>query len=195
MMEVLMETIDVRNLACPEPVIRTKKALESSTDGKLTVLVNSTEANENVQRFARSQGCEVKAAEKDGMFTLVIQKTQPAAEIKPESAPLLFITSDQLGVGDEALGQLLMASFLNTLPEAKNQPAKMLFINRGVMLTTEGSRVLDSLLELEQKGVQIFSCGACLNHYQLKEKLKVGKVTNMYDTVDSLLGAEKVVRI
>jgi selenium metabolism protein YedF len=90
---------------------------------------------------------------------------------------------------------LLIASFINTLPEAGSKPAKILFINRGVMLTTEGSRVLDSLQKMEQAGVQIFSCGTCLNHYHLKEKLKVGKVTNMYDTVDSLLAAEKVIRI
>lgn len=106
-----------------------------------------------------------------------------------------MITSDQLGTGDEALGQLLITSFINTLPESKNKPSRMLFINRGVMLTTEGSRVLDTLMQLEAEGISIYSCGTCLNHYQLKEKLKVGSVTNMYDTVESLLGAEKVVRI
>jgi len=106
-----------------------------------------------------------------------------------------LIASDQMGSGDEALGQLLIASFINAIPEAAAKPAKMLFINRGVMLTTEGSRVLDTLQKLEQEGVQVFSCGTCLNHYQLKEKLKVGQITNMYDTVNSLLTAEKVVRI
>jgi selenium metabolism protein YedF len=107
----------------------------------------------------------------------------------------MLVASDQLGSGDEALGQLLIASFINALPEAKPRPSKIMFINRGVMLTTEGSRVLDTLKQLEKDGVQIFSCGTCLNHYQLKEKLKVGQITNMYDTVNSLLNAEKVVRI
>jgi selenium metabolism protein YedF len=197
-----METIDARNLPCPEPVVMTKKGLEKSADGKLTVIVNSGEANENVQRFAQSQGCRVKAEEKNGVFTLEISRTDVAAvrEVAADkrgagTTTVMMIASDQLGSGDEALGQLLIAAFINTLPEASSKPAKMLFINRGVMLTTEGSRVLDSLQKLEQAGVQIFSCGTCLNHYQLKEKLKVGKVTNMYDTVDSLLSAEKVVRI
>jgi selenium metabolism protein YedF len=195
MEEFAMDTIDARDLACPEPVIRTKKALENSKDGKLTVIVNSTEANENVQRFAKSQGCNVKASEKNGVFTLEINKIGQAAETCQTGAAVMLIASDQLGVGDEALGQLLIAAFINTLPEAKTRPAKMLFINRGVMLATEGSRVLDSLQQLESKGVQIFCCGTCLNHYQLKEKLKVGKVTNMYDTVDSLLNADNVIRI
>jgi selenium metabolism protein YedF len=191
-----MNTIDVRDLPCPEPVVRTKKAMENSADGKLTVILNSTESNENVQRFAKSQGCSVKAAEQNGVFTLEICKVQQSTEKSAAGgATVMLISSDQLGTGDEALGQLLIASFINTLPEASLKPSKILFINRGVMLTTEGSRVLDSLLQLEKAGVQIFSCGTCLNHYQLKEKLKVGKVTNMYDTVDSLMAAEKVVRI
>lgn len=190
-----MNTVDARDMPCPEPVVRTKKALESIAEGNLTVLVNSTEACQNVQRFARSQGCDVKVAEKEGVFTIEITKGQRAGDKGKAGADVLLIAGDQLGVGDEALGQLLITAFINTLPEASPRPAKILFINRGVMLTTEGSRVLDTLQQLEKEGVQIFSCGTCLNHYQLKEKLKVGQVTNMYDTVDSLLSAEKVVRI
>jgi selenium metabolism protein YedF len=190
-----METVDARNLPCPEPVVITKNALEKSADGKLIVILNSPESNQNVQRFARTQGCTVEVMEKEGVFTLEIQKVRNA-EDKCESVPMvLLITSDQLGTGDEALGQLLITSFINTLPESKNKPSRMLFINRGVMLTTEGSRVLDTLMQLESEGILIYSCGTCLNHYQLKDKLKVGNVTNMYDTVESLLGAEKIVRI
>jgi selenium metabolism protein YedF len=190
-----MDTIDVRDLSCPEPVIRTKKALENSEDGKLIVILNSSEGSQNVQRFAKSQGCSVKASEKDGIFKLEINKGPQAEEKCPVVTSVILIASDQLGTGDEALGQLLITSFINALPESKNKPSKMLFINRGVILTTEGSRVLDTLQQLEAEGVQIFSCGTCLNHYQLKEKLKVGKVTNMYDIVDSLQTAEKVIRI
>jgi selenium metabolism protein YedF len=93
-------------------------------------------------------------------------------------AVVLMIASDLFGSGDAVLGEALMIAFINTLPEASPRPAKMLFINRGVMLTTEGSRVLDTLQQLEREGVQLFSCGTCLNHYQLKEKLRVGQVTN-----------------
>ena len=190
-----MKTIDARNIACPEPVIRTKKALEEMTEGQLVVLVNSTEANQNVQRFTRSQGCGVKVSEKDGEFTIEITKSQQVEIKETAVTDVLLVGSDQFGSGDEALGQLLMATFINTLAEAKLKPSKILFINRGVMLTTEGSRVLDTLKQLENEGVEIFSCGTCLNHYQLKEKLKVGKITNMYEIVDSLLTAQKVVRI
>ncbi len=191
----MANTVDARNIACPEPVVRTKKALEGMTEGTLIVLVNSSEAKQNVQRFAQSQGYPVKISEKDGESTIEILKTLQVTVQETATAPVLLITSDEFGSGDEALGQLLIASFINAIPEATVKPAKMLFINRGVMLTTEGSRVLDTLQKLEQAGVQIFSCGTCLNHYQLKEKLKVGQITNMYDTVNTLMTAEKVVRI
>lgn len=190
-----MKTVDARDIPCPEPVVRTKKALEKITEGKLTVLVNSTEACQNVQRFAQGQRCGVKVSEKNGVFTIEINKVRQTEEKSQAGADVLMIASDQLGTGDEALGQLLITTFINTLAEAYPKPSKIIFINRGVMLTTGGSRVLDTLQQLEKEGVQIFSCGTCLNHYQLKEKLKVGQVTNMYDTVNSLLTAEKVVRI
>jgi selenium metabolism protein YedF len=190
-----MNIVDARDMPCPEPVVLTKKALEGIAEGQLTVLVNTSEACQNVQRFAQSQGCSVQVTEKDGVSTLVINKVSKSEEKGPTASAVLFITSDQLGSGDAALGQLLITSFINTLPEAKSKPAKILFINRGVFLTLEGSRVLDTLQQLEKAGVQIFSCGTCLNHYQVKEKMKVGKVTNMFDTVDSLLAAEKVIRI
>jgi len=190
-----MNKIDARNLPCPEPVVKTKKALENAADGKVVVILNSNESYENVQRFARSQGCSVSVFEQEGIFTLEITKAQGQSEKCSTSSTVLLISSDQLGTGDTDLGQLLIASFINTLPEASSKPAKMLFINRGVMLTIEGSRVLDALQKLEKDSVQIFSCGTCLNHYQIKDKLKVGKVTNMFDTVDSLLTADKVIRI
>jgi len=190
-----MEIVDARNLACPEPVVLTKKALDKSADGKLKVILNSPESNQNVQRFARSQGCSVNVEEKDGVFTLEINNIGAVGEKSTTFEVVMLVTSDQFGTGDQALGQLLISSFINTLPEVPDKPSRILFINSGVMLTTEGSRVLDSLLKLEAEGVQIFSCGTCLNYYKLKEKLKVGKVTNMYDTVDTLLSSAKIVRI
>lgn len=190
-----VKRVDARDMPCPEPVLRTKKALEGIEEGQLVVLVNSPTACQNVQRFAQSQGCDVKVSDANGVLTIEISKRGEAAEREKPVAAVLMIASDRLGTGDEALGEVLIASFINTLPEARTKPSKVLFINRGVMLTTEGSRVLDTLRQLEKDGVQILSCGTCLNHYQLKDKLQVGQVTNMYDTVDSLLSSEKVVRI
>ncbi len=114
---------------------------------------------------------------------------------KAKSADVIHITSDCLGTGDEELGKILMKSFLNTLWNYKSKPSKVIFINRGVMLTTEGSEVSETLELLEKEGVEIFSCGTCLAFYGITQKLRVGKVTNMPHIVDSLLTASKIITI
>jgi len=189
--------IDVRGLPCPRPVVETKQALEKIKEGWITVLVDSNESRQNVERFARSQGCTVSVSEHDGEFSLDIGKgpRHGEEEKKGKSADVVLIASDRFGTGDDRLGELLMKAFLNTLWDTEPKPARLLFINDGVRLTTEGSEVLDVLGLLEKDGVEIFSCGTCLEYYQLKEQLKVGLVTNMYDTVDSLLAAGKIIKI
>lgn len=108
---------------------------------------------------------------------------------------VILIGDDSLGVGDRELGKMLMKSFLNTLFDSQPRPAKLIFINNGVKLTTERSKVLDAMKALEEKGVDIFSCGTCLDYYGLRDKLKVGRITKMPDTVNSLLSASKVIRV
>ncbi len=205
-----MIEVDARGLSCPLPVVRTKKALEELGEGELLVLIERPDGCENVVRFADSQGCSSVVEEKDGLYRITIRKggETPSGSVPQAAngvtqsntssggvAPVLLFTSARLGTGNDELGAILMKAFLNTLAEADPKPAKMLFLNEAVTLTTEGSEVTDTLRGLEQAGVRIFSCGTCLDYYKLKEKLLVGVVTNMYDTVDTLLTAEKVIRI
>ena len=200
----MVREVDARGLPCPRPVIATKKALDEIEEGEITVLVDSSESCQNVQRFAKNQGCQVEVREKDGVFYLDISKGQTVpAKPKTDNSQtetkkgdiVVLITSDQLGTGDSRLGEILMKAFLNTLWDTEPKPDKILLLNDGVRLTTEGSEVLDALHLLEKEGVQIFSCGTCLEYYQLKEKLRVGLVSNMYDIVNSLLSAGKVIHI
>ena len=93
------------------------------------------------------------------------------------------------------MSEILMKAFLNTLWDYEPKPARLLFINSGVRLTTEGSEVLETLELLEKKGVQMFSCGTCLEYYNLRDKQSVGLVSNMYATVDALLQATKVIKV
>jgi selenium metabolism protein YedF len=191
-----MNEIDARGLPCPQPVIKTKKALEELEAGQITVLVDSPESCENVRRFAQSQDSKVVVREEGGVFYLDITKeASRRTEPKTAGGEVILITSDKFGVGDERLGEILMSAFLNTLWDYEPKPAKLLFINNGVRLTTEGSEVLETLELLEKKGVQVFSCGTCLEYYNLGDKLKVGLVSNMYATVDALLQATKVIKV
>lgn len=188
--------IDGRGLNCPLPVVKTKKALEDIEEGDITVLIERPDGCQNVKRFAESQGCSVSIDEKDGLFYIHIhkEKTEHSDTIK-QSRDVVFITTERLGTGDEQLGSILMKAFLNTLWDASPRPTKIMFLNDGVRLTTEGSEVLDVLHLLENEGVEIFSCGTCLEYYGIKDKLQVGQVTNMYDTVESLLSAGKIIKI
>jgi selenium metabolism protein YedF len=187
--------IDARGLPCPQPVIKTKKALEAIESGQVTVLVDSPESRENVRRFAQSQGCQVTVREEGGVVFLDITKGISCQAVPQQSGDVILITSDRLGSGDDRLGEILMKAFLNTLWDYTPKPAKLLFINNGVRLTIEGSEVLETLKLLEKEGVQVFSCGTCLEYYNLKEKLRMGAVSDMYTTVDALLSAAKVIKV
>lgn len=188
--------VDARGLPCPRPVVETKKALDEIETGTVIVLVDNPESRDNVARFAGSRGCRVDVQEDDGVFRLTLIKEAYSENHKEKEATIVvLITSDVFGTGDERLGEILMKAFLNTLWDAETRPAKLLFMNSGVNLTTEGSEVLETLRLLEKEGVEVFSCGTCLEYYNLREKLSVGSVTNMYDTVDSLLSADKIIKL
>jgi len=187
--------VDARGLPCPQPVINTKKALEEIEEGTVTVLVDSAESRENVRRFAQSQGCHVEITERDRAFCLAIAKGCPGQAEQKKITDVILITGEQMGTGDERFGERLMIGFINTLGEVASRADKIIFANSGVRLTTEGSEVLETLQRLEQEGVQILSCGACLEHYHLTDKLRVGIVTNGYEVVGSLLSAGKVIKI
>jgi selenium metabolism protein YedF len=187
--------VDARGLPCPQPVINTKKALEEIEEGTITVLVDNAESRENVRRFAQSQGCKLDIAERDGAFCLTITKEYSGQAEQKKTSDVVLITGEQLGTGDERLGERLMIGFINNLGEVASKPGKIIFANSGVKLTTEGSEALETLQRLEQEGVQILCCGTCLEFYHVADKLQVGMVTNSYEVVDSLLSAGKVIKI
>ncbi len=192
--------VDARGLPCPKPVLMTKDALEKVSEGVVEVLVDNEASKENVKRFAEKQGCCVEIVEEDGYYKLRIAKGYVCSREAPEEKQVegknkvVLILSDSMGE-ERKLGELLMRAFLSTLKEATNRPKRLIFVNRGVFLTTEGSKVIDVLKELEDMGVEIYSCGTCLDYFGLKDKLLVGKITNMYDTVEELLNADSVVRV
>jgi selenium metabolism protein YedF len=192
---IKMKEIDVRGMPCPRPVIETKKALDKIKTGDIKVILDSKESCQNVERFARNQGCKVAVSEDKGIFNIEISKEKPQVEKVNKSAIVIMITSASFGHGDERLGEILMKSFLNTLWDSDPKPAKIIFVNEGIQLTTEGSEVLDALKLLDSNGVEIHSCGTCLEFYGLKEKLQVGVISNMYDIVNSLITADKIIKL
>ena len=195
--------IDCRGLKCPEPVLRIKKALADSA-GNFTVLVDNETARDNVSRFTRTSGCDVKVAETDEGFLLSITPTAEEADQTAGEAPIscdsvtgtvVFVSSDEIGAGERELGATLMKSFLYAAAEADGLPSSMIFMNSGVRLVTENEDTTENLAKLADRGVDILVCGTCLDYYELTERLKVGRVSNMYEIQSALISAPKLVCI
>lgn len=198
-----MKDLDVRGMACPAPVVSVKRALETA-DGALRVLLDDGAPRENVRRFAEGRGYQVQEVSHEGGFALTV--TGPgaagnsgppvAAQASPAAGPsIMLIGADRLGDGPEDLGRLLMRNFIITLLDLTELPDRMFFVNSGVLLTTEGSEVLEALEQLGNRGVEVLSCGVCLDFFHKKELLKAGAVTNMFTIAEGLLTARSVVRL
>jgi selenium metabolism protein YedF len=201
-------TINAKGLACPEPVILTKKALEAHSD--VVVLVDNTTAKENVKRFASNAGCSVEVAdEPEGVFKIHLKKQSEAlpGNTLPQhpccdtetplaaAGPTVFvIASDTMGRGNDELGAVLMKTFIHTTTELEAGPDVMIFYNTGVKLTSEGSDVLDDLKQLEEKDVKMLVCGTCVNYFNLTGKVAAGVVSNMYDIAGILSRAGRIVQ-
>jgi selenium metabolism protein YedF len=201
----LKETIDARGKTCPKPVVMTKRTLESMGEGILTVIVDNPTSCENVERFAKSQGCSVDIHQGQGSYTLDIVKGYPCeSRAETEARDLatsaggprvvVYVSADQMGVGEEELGRILIRAFLKTLVDVTPKPEKLIFVNSGVKLTTEGSDVIESLKELEAMDIAVMSCGTCLDYFYLKDKIRVGLISNMFDIASALMEADRVVR-
>jgi len=194
-----MKTLDCRHEQCPTPVVEARKLLLAEPGTPVTILVGDDTARENVSRMARSQGYSVTIDNTAGGFSLQLnpgaRPTDSAGVSTPASGKTVaLIASDKLGSGDDELGAVLMKNFLITLLELDTPPDQVFFMNGGVKLTVAGSDALEALNKLACSGADIASCGLCLDFFHLKEKLAIGRVGNMFETVQALATAGRVIR-
>ena len=192
--------VDARGLACPKPVINTKKELDNIEQDIVIVTVDNDVAKQNILKLSNSLNCESRVIkeEKDliyieikkGENVIIEEKKQEELEDK-----CIFISSNKMGNGNDELGEILMKGFIYTLTESKPYPKSILLVNAGVKLSTENHDTIGNLKILEEAGVEILSCGTCLDYYGLKESLKVGSVTNMYTIVDIMKNSSQTISI
>ena len=193
--------IDVRGLACPGPVIKTKEAIQKAGKGRaMKVIVGNKAARDNVLRFAQSGGHSAKVlSESDNAIELEITCGESdSLELREQSyaaPPVVFVGSDTMGRGDDGLGKILMGAMLGALPEASPRPSAVVFMNTGVRLAVEGSEVVGKLRQLEELGIDILVCGTCLDYFNLKDSLAVGKVSNMFSILETFLNAGNVLSV
>ena len=193
--------VDARGMACPLPVVKANQALAGMTDGVLEVHVDNAVAVENLKRMAQQKGLTftvTEAGEKHYVVQMPVTG-ETVSETPVVCQPMggdyiVAVDADMMGRGNEDLGHTLMKGFLFALSQLENLPKTILFYNGGAKLTVEGSDSLEDLRNMAERGVEILTCGTCLNFYGLTEKLAVGGVTNMYTIAEKLTAANQVIK-
>ena len=202
-----MIEVNAMGEACPIPVVKTLHALqELNGAGTVQTLVDNEIAVQNLTRLAESKGCSItteKRSDTEFCVTITTENSIGKAEADEQIActvpaaqkkTVVVISADHMGEGDEELGRILMKGFIFALTQQEHLPSTILFYNGGAKLTCEGSESLEDLKDLAARGVEILTCGTCLNFYGITEKLQVGSVTNMYDIVERMSSADRVIK-
>ena len=197
-----IKIVNATGLSCPQPVILAKQAIEENE--KVKVIVDNDTALENVKRLGTKLGCDVKSEKKnDGTYEIDLTRKAGSVLLSEElstscctpasAGPFVIVCSeDKMGRGNDELGSVLIRAFLHTICTQKEKPDVVIFYNTGVKLTLEGSDVLDDLKELAAVGVEILVCGTCLNYFEVKDKMSVGVVSNMYDIAGTMSKASRL---
>lgn len=191
-------TLDLKGMQCPKPVLETQKAFKDQSITEFEVIVDNAAARENLKRLADSKGYKYEVKESPNEIVINIKRESGETIVQEEefvavcdiasdvSNAVLLIKNEFLGDGNDELGKVLMKGFLYTITETKPYPEKVVLLNSAIKLSTVNEETIAHLKKLEEAGTKIYSCGTCLNYYNLADQLKVGVVGNMYDVVESL---------
>jgi len=197
----MKEVIDARGLACPQPVILTKNKMKEFAE--IEVIVDNETAYENICRLAASSGFTLTYNKSDDVYHIFLVRSETIknnlsdSEFTPvcsKTETIVVISSDTMGSGDDDLGRILMKAFLNTLTKIENRPSKVIFYNAGVKLVAEGSGSEDDLAYLADNGVELLICGTCVNYYNIKDNIKIGIISNMFDILNTMSNAGRIVK-
>ena len=198
----MKKVIDAKGKNCPMPVIMAKKEIDAGVKF-FEIEVDNKIAVENLKKLANSQGFTTTIEENDGNFKVNFSNgCEECEEVlakvegkKPLGNWSIFINKEIIGAGNEELGQSLMKMFIYTISEGEDLPKSILFMNGGVKVPSLNEQGIEHLKVLQDKGVELLVCGACLNFYGLEDKLEVGKISNMYEITNAMKEASKVITI
>jgi selenium metabolism protein YedF len=190
-----MKSIDCRHWLCPKPVIEVRKILLAAPQDPLCVLVEDDVARQNLQRLAATLGWQVEESSSAGSAALEFTPAGCAVTTATAGgATVVLVAAATMGSGDDELGHILLRNFLLTLAELEIPPATIYFINDGVKLTVAGADTVEILQKLADFGIDLAACGLCLDFFKLREKVAVGRITNMLDIVQGMNNAGSVLR-
>ena len=200
-----MKTVDARGLKCPMPLIETKKALMETASGEpLRILIDNETSVKNVTHYLEDNGIAVASNKEGDTWQLSvnrgeenIESTTPEeyCEIPAEKSTsyVVLFAKNRIGEGSDELGEKLVGSLLESLKAQDILPGKIIFMNSGIHLVTKGSPALPALVELELNGVEMISCGTCLNYFNKADDLAIGRVSNMFGIVEVMRQTRRVI--
>lgn len=205
-----MKTVDTRGLTCPAPLIKTRQGLnEAAPDEDVQVLIDNPTSLSNVKRYLSDNRLNFTVREEGGLSVITVSRgekvelsTNETEYCTPDAVPapsgkkvtVVAITSEKMGSGDDELGSKLMVSFFRTIVMLEPAPDAVVFYNTGVKLATDDSPVLEYIRELAEKGVSVYLCTTCINHFGLKDRLPVGSFSDMYQILNVLKDADHIIR-
>lgn len=205
------KTLDLRGLKCPEPLKKTDEELNLIREGALTVLVDSP-SNWNIERLAKKSGLRVDMKKhkdhyelkiiktphskphKEGIFSRILRSLKQEEPEEGMNDMMLVVTRDILG-REEDIGKVLIKAFFETMKVMSDMPAAILFMNSGVKLTTIEDEIVELLRDFESHGVEIYSCSACLKHFKLEDRLRVGQAGGMAMLTEGMRIYKKIMTI
>ncbi|MDS0528106.1 sulfurtransferase-like selenium metabolism protein YedF [Clostridium sp. SHJSY1] len=190
-----MKKIDCTGLQCPTPVTKVKKYFDSIGEGEAIVLLDNEIANGNVTRYAMNHGYHVESMEKGSVYEVIIEKRGCLEILEENKETSILISSDKFGDGNDKVGDTLMMKYIDVISEEDQLPNSLIFVNSGVKLVSEGSKVIEGIRLLEEKGVKIYCSETCLKDYKLDDKLLIGKRVDMTKIVDIMNKAENFIRL
>jgi len=180
----------------------TKNALEGLNEGEsLEIIVNALAPKENISRFLKNQNIEfsLESSEKETRILAIKGKSaleltnfdEFVCDITPKSEKVLYLNDERAGSGD--VGVNLLSKFLGAFLQVEKKPKFIICVNNAVKMTTDRSHPsFKPLKELEAAGVQILSCGSCLEAYKLVSDLAIGEISNAYEIIDILSTHEQI---
>ena len=210
-----MIVVNTTGRACPESVAMTKAALDKGAE-ELEVLVDNPEAATNVKRLLEGRGFRVLLQDDDGRLKLTAgRKTEPSVSASQAPAPqvpapvpvapmpvprpaegmAVLITGKTLGRSDEELGEILVKGFLSAFSQLDVPPRTVALINEGVKLALFDSSSCDHLKNLERKGTNILVCGTCVNHFGITDSVGAGVISTMFEIVEALDKAGRILSL
>lgn len=196
----------MRGKQCPLPIIETKKALRQGPEGEtLEVLIDNETSLGNVCKFLDDNNCTWRKRKEDNYWILTVSPgsvviadipAEQYCDITPSAAlqdgMVVVLSSETMGEGDDVLGKRLITSFVNILTELDSLPSAVVCYNGGVRLALADSPVVDTLAELERRGVEVILCGTCIDFFDIKGKTRAGRIGDMYKIANLIAGASSV---